>query len=108
MGLATLIPQNGTAAVEVGNVDGVKVAGLLLQAGAQNSDALLMWGQQGYAGNSANPGAMSDVYARVGGTNATGDMRATNMVQINSGNVVVDNTWLWRADHGVGGLVANS
>jgi hypothetical protein len=30
MGLATLIPQNGTAAVEVGNVDGVKVAGLLL------------------------------------------------------------------------------
>jgi len=67
-----------------------------------------MWGQQGYAGNSANPGAMSDVYARVGGTNATGDMRATNMVQINSGNTVVDNTWLWRADHGVGGLVSNS
>lgn len=30
MGLATLIPQNGNAAVEVGNVDGVKVAGFLL------------------------------------------------------------------------------
>lgn len=51
---------------------------------------------------------MSDVYARVGGTNATGDMRATNMVEINSGNTVIDNTWLWRADHGVGGLVSNS
>jgi hypothetical protein len=108
MGLATLVAKNGTACVEVGNVDGVKVAGLLLQAGPQNSDALLRWGQKGYAGNSANPGAMSDVYARVGGTNVSGNMRATNMVEINSGNTVIDNTWLWRADHGVGGLVSNS
>jgi len=30
MGLATLIPQNGNSAIEVGNVDGVKVAGFLL------------------------------------------------------------------------------
>jgi hypothetical protein len=30
MGMATLIPQNGTAAIEVGNVDGVRVAGVLL------------------------------------------------------------------------------
>eukprot|EP01106_Pelomyxa_sp_JSP_P001346 TRINITY_DN11_c0_g1_i8.p1 TRINITY_DN11_c0_g1~~TRINITY_DN11_c0_g1_i8.p1 ORF type:complete len:173 (+),score=63.80 TRINITY_DN11_c0_g1_i8:205-723(+) len=31
------------------------------------------------------------------------------MVQINSGNVVIDNSWLWRADHYVGGgLVYNS
>ena len=26
---------------------------------------------------------------------------------INSGNVIVDNTWLWRADHDAGGLVKN-
>jgi len=37
MGLATLIPTNGTAAIEVGNVDGVRVAGLLLEAGPKNS-----------------------------------------------------------------------
>jgi hypothetical protein len=30
MGMATLIPQNGTPAIEVGDVDGVRVAGLLL------------------------------------------------------------------------------
>jgi len=37
MGLATLIPTNGTPAITVGNVDGVRVAGLLLEAGPQNS-----------------------------------------------------------------------
>lgn len=29
------------------------------------------------------------------------------MVQINSGNVIIDDTWLWRADHDVKGNVAN-
>eukprot|EP00351_Strombidinopsis_sp_SopsisLIS2011_P000243 CAMPEP_0116884062 /NCGR_PEP_ID=MMETSP0463-20121206/16781_1 /TAXON_ID=181622 /ORGANISM="Strombidinopsis sp, Strain SopsisLIS2011" /LENGTH=116 /DNA_ID=CAMNT_0004539845 /DNA_START=1197 /DNA_END=1547 /DNA_ORIENTATION=- len=27
------------------------------------------------------------------------------MVEINSGNVIVDDAWLWRADHDVGGSV---
>ena len=67
-----------------------------------------MWGKQGYAGDAANPGAMSDVFARVGGTNPTGDMKTTNMVQINSGNTIIDDTWLWRADHDVAGLVYSS
>jgi hypothetical protein len=30
MGMATLIPTNGTPAIEVANVDGVKISGLLL------------------------------------------------------------------------------
>jgi len=25
------------------------------------------------------------------------------MIVINSGNVVLDNLWLWRADHGIAG-----
>lgn len=29
------------------------------------------------------------------------------MIQINSGNVIIDDTWLWRADHSVSGLVKN-
>ena len=41
MGLATLIPTNGTPAIEVANVDGVKVSGLLLQAGENQSTSLL-------------------------------------------------------------------
>lgn len=30
------------------------------------------------------------------------------MVKINSANVIVDNTWLWRADHDVNGHVGNA
>lgn len=107
MGMATLIATNGTSAIEVSNVDGVRIAGILLQAGAGASQSLLKWGDSGFAGNSQNPGVMSDVFARVGGTNATGDVKADVMVQINSGYVIVDDTWLWRADHDVGGLVYN-
>lgn len=52
---------------------------------------------------------MSDVFARVGGTNGNhGNLTAWNMVQIDSGNVVIDDTWLWRADHGTDGTVYNS
>jgi hypothetical protein len=39
------------------------------------------------------------VFARVGGP---GVGKATVSVQINSSNVIVDHTWLWRADHGSG------
>jgi len=37
--------------------------------------------------------------------NATGDVKVDTMVEIVSGNVIIDNTWLWRADHDVGGIV---
>ena len=29
------------------------------------------------------------------------------MMTVNSGNVIIDNVWLWRADHSVSGLVKN-
>jgi len=103
--MATLVPTNGTPAVEVANVDGVRIAGILLQAGLAKSAALLVFGQAGFAGNATNPGSISDVFARVGGTNPTGDASADKMVVVNSGNVVIDNVWLWRADHDTSGPV---
>jgi len=48
-------------------VDGVRISGVLLQAGATHTDTLLEWGTKGYPGNARNPGAMHDVFARVGG-----------------------------------------
>jgi len=30
------------------------------------------------------------------------------MTIVNSGNVIIDNTWLWRADHSVAGIVPDS
>jgi len=47
---------------------------------------------------------MSDTFARVGGSNGKdGNLRAEYMVKIDSGNVIFDGTWLWRADHGFDG-----
>lgn len=106
MGLATLISTSGKPCIEVDNVDGVRIAGILLQAGETNSDSLLQWGQNGFQGSDSNPGAMQDVFARVGGTNHKDTPVAVEkMVQINSGNVIVDDTWMWRADHSIDGSV---
>jgi len=30
------------------------------------------------------------------------------MLQVNSGNTIIDDVWLWRADHSVDGLVMDS
>ncbi len=100
IGLATLIPVNGTAAIKVADVDGVTIAGLLLDAGAINSPVLLEVGPRGsMASHAGNPIFIFDIFCRVGGA-AIG--KATNCVEINSHNTVVDHFWLWRADHGAG------
>ena len=100
LGLATLRPDNGVIAMSVADVDGVKLAGLLFDAGAVSSPVLLQVGPPGSsAGHAANPTSLHDVFARVGGA---GPGKATVCLQINSSNVIVDHTWLWRADHGSG------
>jgi hypothetical protein len=108
MGLVTLISAKGNSCIEVGNVDGVRISGILLQAGPENSDTLLKWGDESkFAGSVTNPGVMQDVFARAGGPD-TSEVKTKFMVKINSGNVIIDDTWLWRADHGQGGLVEES
>ncbi|HEX7992763.1 MAG TPA: sialidase, partial [Streptosporangiaceae bacterium] len=100
LGFATLQPTTGAIAMSVADVDGVKLAGLLFDAGATNSPVLLQVGPTGStASHAANPTSIHDVFARVGGA-AVG--KATVSLQINSSNVIVDHTWLWRADHGTG------
>jgi len=110
MGLATLICSNGNSCIKVGNANGVRISGILLQAGTKQSDNLLQWGNEGFKGDKANPGVMSDVFARVGGPGKDPDAEysVSKMVQINSGNVIVDDTWLWRADHSETGLIKDS
>ncbi|MFD8717184.1 discoidin domain-containing protein [Streptomyces sp. NPDC059629] len=100
LGLATLVPDNGVDAMHVADVDGVKLAGFLIDAGTVNSDTLLRIGDPGStADHSANPTTMQDVFVRIGGA---GPGLATNSVVVNSNNVIIDHTWLWRADHGSG------
>jgi len=69
LGLATLVSTTGKPCIIVGNVDGVRVASILFQAGQVQSTSLLQWGTSDYAGNLAAPGVLSDIFARVGGMN---------------------------------------
>ncbi|WP_327247790.1 discoidin domain-containing protein [Streptomyces sp. NBC_01320] len=100
LGLATIIPDNGVTAIKVGDVDGVKLAGLLIDAGPQNSSVLLQVGPEGAsADHSANPSTVQDVFVRIGGAGAG---KATTSMVINNNDTIVDHTWIWRADHGEG------
>ena len=100
LGLATLTPDTGQAAISVSDVDGVKLAGLLLDAGPVNSPALVELGPSGSSANhTANPSSLHDVFFRVGGAHVG---KATVSLQINSRDVIGDHMWLWRGDHGTG------
>ncbi|MFI6345816.1 coagulation factor 5/8 type domain-containing protein [Streptomyces sp. NPDC050560] len=100
LGYATLVPDNGVDAMHVGDVDGVKLAGFLIDAGATNSDTLLQVGPEGASTDHAdNPTSVQDVFVRIGGA---GPGKATNSMVINSDDTLIDHTWIWRADHGDG------
>ncbi len=100
LGLATIIPGGGSTAVKVADVDGVKLAGFLVDAGPQKSDVLIEVGPQGSsADHAANPTTLQDVFVRIGGAFAG---NATTSVVVNSDDVIIDHTWLWRGDHGEG------
>ncbi|MFJ4578771.1 discoidin domain-containing protein [Streptomyces echinatus] len=100
LGLATLVPDNGVDAMHVADVDGVRLAGFLIDAGPVDSATLLRIGEPGStADHSANPTTMQDVFVRIGGA---GPGLATDSVVVNSDDVVIDHTWIWRADHGSG------
>ncbi|MCX4713493.1 discoidin domain-containing protein [Streptomyces griseus] len=100
LGLATIIPDNGVTAMKVADVDGVKLAGFLIDAGPVNSPTLLEVGPQGAsADHSANPTSLQDVFVRIGGA---GPGKATTSIVVNSDDTIIDHTWVWRADHGEG------
>jgi hypothetical protein len=98
--------MHGEAAVEVGDVPGVRVAGILLQAGPVTSRALITVGKDWNAtfDHYLNPIVLSDVYARVGGpgvdpeTGLGEPVSATMMIEVNASHAILDNVWLWRAD----------
>ncbi|MEU5596765.1 coagulation factor 5/8 type domain-containing protein [Streptomyces sp. NPDC020298] len=100
LGYATLVPDNGVTALKTADVDGVRLAGLLVDAGPVNSATLLEVGPHGATrDHSANPTTVQDVFVRIGGAGAG---RATTSMVINSRHTIVDHTWVWRADHGTG------
>jgi hypothetical protein len=111
LGYATLVPQSGDAALTVEDVDGVAVAGLVIDAGPITSSVLLQIGnaknkkadhedgkKADHTAND-NPISVSDVFFRIGGATAGS---AIDTFVINSDDVIIDDIWAWRADHGAG------
>jgi len=100
LGFATLRPTHGTPAMTVADADGIEVAGLLFDAGVEDSPVLLEVGQgKNENRHAGNPTMLHDVFFRVGGA-GVGHARVN--LRIDSNNVIVDHTWIWRADHGEG------
>jgi hypothetical protein len=100
LGYPTLIPQTGTPALTIADVNGVKVGGLLFDAGPVLSSTLLQVGTaKTLVNHSADPTFLYDISMRVGGAAAGA---TASCIQINVNDVVGDNIWLWRADHGTG------
>ena len=107
LGLPTLTSVGGTVPLQIGDVPGVDVAGLTIDAGPTNSPALLRVGtgkggpgKDRKASDPANPTALQDVFFRIGGPHVG---RTTVALEVNSDHVVLDDIWAWRADHGVPG-----
>ena len=109
LGLPTLVPDGGFATMTVADVKGVKIAGIMFDAGPVNSPVLLQVGTQ-HAEDSqarqnnnwsdpADPSSLQDVFFRIGGATPG---KATDSLIVNADNVILDDIWAWRADHGNG------
>ena len=108
LGLATLVaPSDGSPCIKVApKIEGVRIAGIMLEASEIPADrtkkaVMLEWGDESVKdpGNPQNPGVLTDIFARVGGSNLSRSVASDTMVVLNSGHIYGDNLWLWRADH---------
>jgi hypothetical protein len=100
LGFPTLVPEGGIAAMRVASVPGVRLSGLIFDAGTVRSPVLLQFGQPGGGQASpADPSAAQDVFFRIGGASPG---QAATSFQVNSSQVILDDIWAWRADHGNG------
>ena len=101
IGFPTLIPENGVVSMTAASAKGMSISGILFDAGPTTSPALLQVGS-GHArsdNEASDPSALHDVFFRIGGA-AAGS--ATTSLVVNSNNVILDDIWAWRADHGNG------
>ncbi|MEU4241847.1 adenylyl cyclase [Actinoplanes sp. NPDC026619] len=102
-GHATLTAVNGSTPIKVADVPGAIIAGVTIDAGLKESKTLLQVGNKNGLNfsSAANPTTLSDVYFRVGGPHIG---KTDTALEVNSDNVLIDHTWVWRADHGVEGF----
>jgi hypothetical protein len=86
--------------MHIADVDGIQVGGILFDAGAVDCPTLLEVGAPGSSqGHASSPTFLYDVFCRVGGAAVA---TASSCMTIHSNDVIGDNLWIWRADHGTG------
>lgn len=107
LGMATLTATNGNTVLTTADVPGIDIAGITVDAGAVNSPVLVQIGtKNGNNGRphdgAADPVALQDVFFRIGGPHVG---KATVALEVNTDHAVLDDLWVWRADHGVPGSV---
>jgi len=101
LGFPTIVPQAGNPAIVIDDVDAVQLAGVIVDAGPVTSPILVEVGQPGIVNQSHTyPTSLHDVYFRIGG----GTPGSANVsLEVDSSDVILDNIWAWRADHGNAG-----
>jgi hypothetical protein len=107
LGMATLTASSGNSVLTTADVTGIDISGLIVDAGPVNSPVLMQIGSKngnnGVPHNQASdPTALQDVFFRVGGPHIG---KATVALEVNSDSTILDDLWIWRADHGVAGSV---
>ncbi|TMB86935.1 MAG: adenylyl cyclase [Chloroflexi bacterium] len=101
LGFPTLVPQNGIVSMTIATAKGMLLSGVIFDAGLTSSPVLLQVGS-GHArsdNEASDPTALHDVFFRIGGATPG---RATTSLVVDSNNVILDDIWAWRADHGNG------
>ncbi|MEV6862797.1 hypothetical protein AB0M44_17580 [Streptosporangium subroseum] len=100
LGMPSLAPDTGDAALKIDDVDGVRIAGVLVDAGRRESDTLVEVGERNSRrDHSRNPISLQDVFFRIGGPWVG---KAKTSLVVNSDDTIIDNIWAWRGDHGNG------
>jgi hypothetical protein len=101
LGFPTLIPTNGNAAMSTASAKGILISGVIFDAGPVNSPVLLQVGSSHARSDNeaSDPSTLSDVFFRIGGAEPG---KATTSLVVDSNNVILDDIWAWRADHGSG------
>ena len=109
LGMSTIQPVNGNDAMHVADIEGIRIAGLIFDAGSGlnkntgtgGTNILLQVGPKGSKKDlSAHPIILSDLFFRVGGANTSLPCLADISLEINANHTIGDHFWIWRADHG--------
>jgi hypothetical protein len=103
LGFATLTATSGNTALTTADVAGIDISGLIVDAGPVNSPVLMQIGTKN--GNNgvphnqpSDPTGLQDVFFRVGGPHVG---KATVSLEVNTPYTILDDLWIWRADHPV-------